>query len=88
MTRLEVIKYIRAGGTLIKLFECNRYGIDDDLEVWLRHQEICDMGRVKSIEHDTVGTIHLRLCSVGGKPNWLHITPLQALHFIKRNYKR
>jgi hypothetical protein len=88
MTRLQAIKYIRAGGTLIKLFEANRYGIEDNLEVWLRHQDICDFDRVKRIEHDTIGSVHLRLCSEGGKPNWLHITPMQVLHFLKRNYGR
>ena len=87
MNRLEVIKYIRSGQTLIKFFDKSSYGIDEDIEIWLRYHSICDFSRAKTQAHDKIGPIHCRLWA-GGKPHWIHVSPRQVLSFIKRNYNR
>ncbi len=87
MNRLQAIKHIRAGQTLVKIFEEDRYGIDGELVIWLRYMDICDFGRTKKQAHDNVGPIHCRFWE-GGKPHWIHISPKQVLSFIKRNFSR
>ncbi len=87
MNRLQAIQYLRAGGTLVKIFEPYNNGIDCEVEVWLRHEEICDFKRSRQSDHIRIGPIHCRLFD-GEHRNWLHVTPMQVLQFIKRNYDR
>lgn len=87
MTRLEAIRAIRRGDRLEKDFSAKLYGIERDIEVWIRKEDTCNFSKRRRHEHKTIGPIHLRLWAVGN-PHWLHITPKQLLGFIRRNYSR
>lgn len=87
MTRLEAIKAIRNGESLTVDFSAKLYGIERDIEIWIRKENSCNFQKRRKQEHKTIGPIHLRLWSVAS-PHWLHITPKQLLGFIRRNFTR
>lgn len=87
MTRLEAIRFLRAGNALIKQFTPENDGVSMELEVRIYAVDICDFSRHRQPEHESIGPIHLRFWE-GRNPDWIHISHKQLLGFIKRNYPR